>query len=49
MSVIHYKDRDLDIPLSEGSTGKYAKMIKGWLGDIMYGNIDHEWGVVIEE
>ncbi|PMD44259.1 putative branched-chain-amino-acid aminotransferase [Hyaloscypha variabilis F] len=47
--VIHYKDQDLQIPMSQGDSGPYAALIKSWLVDIMYGNEQHEWGVVVEE
>jgi branched-chain amino acid aminotransferase len=29
--------------------GSYTMQVKGWLRDIMYGNEDHEWGVVVDE
>ena len=32
-----------------GESGEYAAVIKQWIGDIMYGNEQHEWGVVVEE
>ena len=40
---------DLDIPLENGVSGKYAALIKSWLRNIMYGKEDHSWGVVVEE
>ncbi|MCJ1266922.1 hypothetical protein MMC22_006807 [Lobaria immixta] len=49
VSMIHFRGKDLDIPLSEGTTGKYALVLKTWLKNIMYGKEQHEWGVVIEE
>jgi branched-chain amino acid aminotransferase len=33
----------------EGQAGEVTSKIKGWVGDIMYGNVSHEWGVVINE
>lgn len=33
----------------EGAPGDVTGKIKTWIGDIMYGNVDHEWGVVIPE
>jgi len=30
-------------------TGHYAGLLKKWLKDIMYGNVEDEWGVVVEE
>jgi len=50
VSVICYKDEDVNIPMaSDGATGFYAKKIRDWLTDIKYGNVQHEWGVVVEE
>lgn len=34
---------------TEGAPGEITGKVKGWLGDIMYGRVDHEWGVVISE
>lgn len=33
----------------KGDSGVYAELIKTWLYDIMYGNVQHEWGVVVDE
>lgn len=33
----------------KGAGGPKTLEIKRWLGDIMYGGEDHEWGVVVEE
>ncbi len=49
MSEIHYRGKDIHIPLSEGDSGKYAKMIKTWLKNIMFGVEEHPWGYVVEE
>ncbi|KAE8454095.1 hypothetical protein EG329_007873 [Mollisiaceae sp. DMI_Dod_QoI] len=49
VSVINYKDEDLDIPMARGNSGDYAALIKSWLTNIMYGKEDHEWGVVVPE
>ncbi|PQE11626.1 putative branched-chain-amino-acid mitochondrial precursor protein [Rutstroemia sp. NJR-2017a WRK4] len=49
VSAINFREQEIDIPMSEGDSGLYAKIIKGWLYDIMYGNVQHEWGVVIDE
>jgi hypothetical protein len=49
VSAINFRAQEIDIPMSEGDSGLYAKIIKGWLYDIMYGNVQHEWGVVIDE
>lgn len=49
VSVIHYKNQDLQIPMSQGDSGPYTALVKSWLVDIMYGREQHEWGVVVEE
>lgn len=33
----------------EGTAGEVTAKIKTWIGDIMYGREQHEWGVVIAE
>ena len=33
----------------KGESGQYTAKIKGWMADIMYGNEQHPWGVVVEE
>lgn len=35
--------------MAEGESGLYTAKIKSWLTDIMYGNEQHEWGVVVPE
>jgi branched-chain amino acid aminotransferase len=35
--------------MGDGASGEYAALLKKWLKDIMYGVVDHEWGVVIDE
>ncbi|KAF4556809.1 Amino-transferase class IV-like protein 2 [Elsinoe fawcettii] len=47
VGLIEWKGKGLRVPLAEGKTGKYARMLRGWLSDIMYGNEQHEWGVVV--
>lgn len=49
VGLIGYKGHELQIPLSETTTGVYAKKIRGWLSGIMYGEEAHEWGVVVDE
>jgi branched-chain amino acid aminotransferase len=46
---IHFRGKNVDLPLARGVEAKYAMMIKGWLKDIMYGREGHEWGHVIKE
>ncbi|KAB8302595.1 hypothetical protein EYC80_005970 [Monilinia laxa] len=48
VSAISFRDRDISIPMQEDG-GVYTKMIKTWLYDIMYGNVEHEWGVIVDE
>jgi branched-chain amino acid aminotransferase len=49
VGVIHYRGKDLKIPMEYGKGGKYTFTIKTWLKDIMWGNQEHEWGYVVEE
>jgi branched-chain amino acid aminotransferase len=49
VSMINYREEDLQIPMKLGETGEYADLIKSWLVNIMYGKEQHEWGVVVEE
>ncbi|KAK3181593.1 hypothetical protein K4F52_007148 [Lecanicillium sp. MT-2017a] len=50
VSKVHHRGKDINIPMGpEGQAGEITSKIKGWVGDIMYGNVSHEWGVVINE
>ncbi|KAH0386895.1 branched-chain amino acid aminotransferase II, partial [Aureobasidium melanogenum] len=49
VGLIGWKEHELDIPLVEGKTGVYARLVRGWLSDIMYGKEQHEWGVIVNE
>ncbi|KAM3456566.1 hypothetical protein BB8028_0003g10540 [Beauveria bassiana] len=50
VSRIHHRGKDIDIPMGpEGKAGEITIKIKNWIGDIMYGNVAHEWGVVVNE
>ena len=49
IGLIHFRGKDLEVPMKSGESGEYARLIKEWLVDIMYGNETHEWGVMIEE
>ena len=55
VSLIHHRGRDVTFGMGtekpDGSYpgGKYTNLVKGWLVDIMYGNVEHPWGIVIEE
>ncbi|KAG8410752.1 hypothetical protein J3458_016850 [Metarhizium acridum] len=50
VSQIHHRGKDINIPMGpEGTAGEVTTKIKTWIGDIMYGREQHEWGVVIPE
>ncbi|KAI1081434.1 branched-chain amino acid aminotransferase [Whalleya microplaca] len=50
ISLIHHRGRDIQIPLGKaGEGGHFTLKLKGWLKDIMYGNEEHPWGVVVPE
>ena len=49
VSSIHFRGKSLEIPMSEGVTGKYAAILKTCLTNIMYGREIHEWGIVVNE
>jgi branched-chain amino acid aminotransferase len=46
---IHFRGKDIELPLARGEKAKYSVSIKQWLKDVMYGNVQHEWGVVVDE
>ncbi|KAI9045592.1 branched-chain amino acid aminotransferase II [Aspergillus affinis] len=50
ISLIHHRGREIAIPMGPDDTpGEITGNIKNWLGDIMYGRTEHEWGVVVPE
>ncbi|EAQ85811.1 hypothetical protein CHGG_07064 [Chaetomium globosum CBS 148.51] len=49
VSQIRHREHDIHIPMAKGESGQYTAKIKGWMTDIMYGNEQHPWGVVVEE
>ncbi|KAI1481211.1 branched-chain amino acid aminotransferase II [Daldinia eschscholtzii] len=50
VSLIHHREQDIQIPMGKaGEGGPYTLKLKGWLKDIMYGNVDHPWGIVVQE
>lgn len=50
VSEIEYRGQLIRLPLATtGAKAEYALQIKQWLRDIMYGNVQHEWGFVVEE
>ncbi|QIW98137.1 hypothetical protein AMS68_003655 [Peltaster fructicola] len=48
VGLIHFRGEDLYVPM-DGDSGRYARQIKSWLSDVMYGNVQHSWGVVVDE
>lgn len=48
VGLIHFRGKDLEVAM-DGDSGVYARIIKQWLVNIMYGKEQHEWGVVVEE
>lgn len=50
VSQIHHRGKDVHIPMGKtGESGEYTAKLKGWMKDIMYGNEQHEWGVVVSK
>jgi branched-chain amino acid aminotransferase len=50
ISQIHHRGRDVNVPMGpEDSPAPITAKIKGWLGDIMYGRAEHQWGIVVPE
>ncbi|KAI0164380.1 branched-chain amino acid aminotransferase [Hypoxylon sp. FL1284] len=50
VSLIHHRGQDVQIPMGKaGEGGSLTLKLKGFLRDIMYGNVDHPWGVVVQE
>ncbi|KAK9371403.1 aminotransferase [Lipomyces kononenkoae] len=45
---INISGQEIPIPLKvEGKSGEYARTIRRWLEEIMYGETDHAWGVTV--
>ncbi|CAI6097376.1 unnamed protein product [Clonostachys chloroleuca] len=55
VSQIIHEDKFIDFPTTENEAGqkvtvsKYAKTIKLWLEDIIYGREEHPWAFVVDE
>ncbi|KAL0263263.1 hypothetical protein SLS55_002243 [Diplodia seriata] len=49
VGLIHFRGKDIEVPLAGGETGKYAHVIKTWLRNIMYGKENHEWARVVPD
>lgn len=48
---IHFRGIDLTLPLGDGVSGgdEFAMSVKNQLKAIMYGKVQHEWGVLVDE
>lgn len=42
---IHFRGRDVELPLKRGVEPAFALMVKRWLREIMFGVVGHEWGL----
>lgn len=50
VSQIRHRGRDTHIDMGpHGNGGEITTKIKGWLSDIMYGRVEHEWAEVVPE
>ncbi|KAH7548719.1 aminotransferase [Bipolaris maydis] len=52
ISQIHFRGKDIDVPMAKGKSGAYAEFFKSSLKGIMWGCDgleSHEWGRVIDE
>lgn len=52
ISEIHFRGKDIAVPMAKGNCGAYAEIIRSWLKGIMWGSEgmeSHEWGRVIDE
>ncbi|KAA8900651.1 aminotransferase [Sphaerosporella brunnea] len=45
---IHFRGKDI-VPTKTDGEETYTNTIKQWLAQIMYGKVEHEWAVVVEE
>ncbi|KAF1839260.1 branched-chain-amino-acid aminotransferase [Decorospora gaudefroyi] len=52
ISQIHFRGKDIEVPMAKGASGAYAEFFKKSLQGIMWGSHgmeSHEWGHVVEE
>ncbi|KAH9881269.1 hypothetical protein J1614_001766 [Plenodomus biglobosus] len=52
ISQIHFRGKDIEVPMEKGDCGVYADTVRTWLKGIMWGSEgmeSHEWGRVIDE
>lgn len=48
--MIHHRGQDINIPTGiNGTPAEITEKLKGWLGDMMYGHVEHEWARVVPE
>jgi branched-chain amino acid aminotransferase len=45
---ITWNDRTIRLPVGDGNCGTYARLVKNWLLDIMYGKVQHDWAHIIK-
>ena len=48
-SYVAVAPRPQDFPVLLDRIGEYMRKPKGWIGDILCGDEEHPWGVVVEE
>lgn len=52
ISEIHFRGKDIKVPMAKGESGAYTAALKDWLKGIMWGSNGmeaHQWGRVIDE
>ena len=52
ISQIHFRGKDIDIPMARGQVGAYADTVRTWLKGIMWGSDgmeSHQWGHIVDE
>ncbi|CAI7658328.1 unnamed protein product [Penicillium crustosum] len=50
IALIHHRGKDISIPTGpHGTPAEITGKIKGWLGDMMYGRVEHDWVRVVPE
>ncbi|KAF7517496.1 hypothetical protein PCG10_001174 [Penicillium crustosum] len=50
IALIHHRGKDINIPTGpHGTPAEITGKIKGWLGDMMYGRVEHDWVRVVPE
>lgn len=52
VSLVHFRGKDVEVPMAKGDIGAYAEVLRGWMKGIMWGSEGmegHEWGYKIAE